>query len=121
MSGFFKWLSGEAAKPKPGRAVLRTGTVNRQAIARELHNAGVVSSQRHGQRVIDEYHKLLTRHLDRGRQIRLSGWGIYETRQLPAETRNAFGETVEVPAREYPYFRSSGKLKRLIGRPGVDT
>lgn len=119
---FLPWLRRRALKPKPQR-VVDTGHVKLKQLARELaeRNANLKSVEQ-ARECIEQLQILMTEHLDHGRRITLEGWGRYETRILPAITRTLpNGEMVHAPERPRPYWKASGKLKRLLDRRGVHT
>ncbi len=89
----------------------------REFISRVAAKTGV--TKRDSERAMDAVFQTLTEALAEGEQLRISGFGIFETKaRAPRTARNPrTGETIRLPAATALIFRPSKALKERLNRP----
>ena len=76
--------------------------------------AGVTKTE--SQRVVDSVIECISKALERGEKVTVTGFGTFEVRQRAARMgRNPqTGETIQIPAQRTPAFRSGKSLKDAV-------
>jgi len=76
--------------------------------------AGVTKTE--SQRVVDAVIESISKALERGEKVTVTGFGTFEVRQRAARMgRNPqTGETIQIPAQRTPAFRSGKSLKDAV-------
>ena len=82
-----------------------------------VHTGKARVSKRDVEAIVGEVFDVIQGTLTHGGDVRIAGFGVFETRQRAArmgrDPRNQ--EAVEIPATTVPVFRAGKKLKELVG------
>ncbi len=91
-------------------------TITKAELTREIVD-GVGLTQREAREMVDAFFSEISTCLMRGEEVKLSGFGLFETRdKVERPGRNPLtGEVVMVTARRVVAFRASRDLKRASG------
>ena len=91
-------------------------TVTKAELTREIVD-GMGLSQREAKEMVDAFFAEICECLTRGEEVKLPGFGVFETRnKVERPGRNpATDETVMVTARRVVAFRPSGDLRLVAG------
>ena len=73
-------------------------------------------TQRHVERIVNTVFEEIIEALAKGDRVELRGFGAFSVRSRPARAgRNPrTGETVEVPAKSVPFFKSGKELRERL-------
>ena len=109
------FTSGCYDRPSPTHPML-TMTITKAELTREIVEA-VGLTQREAKEMVDAFFSEITVCLIRGEEVKLSGFGSFETRdEVERPGRNPLtGEVVMVTARRVVAFRPSRDLKSVAG------
>jgi DNA-binding protein HU-beta len=109
MAAIAKVRPPASAVPKAGRAVTKERLV---AMLANQHHL----SKRAGQEMFNDLIGLITKHLQKGERVKITGLGVLQVRDRPARMgRNPMtGEALEIKAGKKVAFRATKKLKLAI-------
>lgn len=109
------FTSGCYDRPSPTHPML-TMTITKAELTREIVEA-VGLTQREAKEMVDAFFSEIAACLMRGEEVKLSGFGSFETRdKVERPGRNPLtGEVVMVTARRVVAFRPSRDLKSVAG------
>lgn len=101
----------------------KEGSVNKSEMADKLAGKADVSKTKAAE-IIDTIFStndgegIIAAELDAGRKVSIFGFGTFSTKHRSARKgRNpATGETIDIPAKEYPHFSASKGLKDRVER-----
>jgi DNA-binding protein HU-beta len=98
-----------AAMPKVRKAVTKERLI---AMLADQHHL----SKRAGQEMFNDLIGMITKHLQKGERVKITGLGVLQVRDRPARMgRNPMtGEAVEIKAGKKVAFRATKKLKLAI-------
>lgn len=101
-----------------GRGCVKT---NKTRLISELARTTGVS-HRETKRLIDSLFEAISVSLSEGSRVVVSGFGSFEVRASQARQNTVPGhaDRILVPARTYPAFRASRKLRRRVARPLIE-
>ena len=101
--------------PHPTQAKTTTRPVTLKHLAASLAEEHELT-KRQGQALLNDLVGLITKHLKKGEQIRIAGFGILQVRKRPARMgRNpATGEAIKIKASKKVAFRAAKELKLAV-------
>ena len=92
----------------------------RSELVQKIADANPHLGQREAERVVSTILDSITDRLAEGGRVELRGFGAFSVRSRPARAgRNPrTGETVEVPAKAVPFFKSGKELRERLNASG---
>ena len=91
--------------------------MNKKELAKEMSRRHSMTTEE-AKRIIELVQTITEEAMERGEEVRISGFGIFRIIDRAARTAHnpATGAPVEVPRRKVIIFKPSSKLKEKIGR-----